>query len=146
MTLSTSLVLSTASKSGFRTPAGPTSASTAVPPRAGFGTVATGWHPTTAPTPAAMTAVSDRLPEITGSQRGEDDRAHQEGDDQHPGGPIYLALQAPSRAGTAPGPVAAAADRSAESSRFRRLDQDARHQEDRKHGLRDDERRADPRQ
>src|ERR1700686_1672790 len=146
MTLSTSLGLSTASKSGFKTPAGPTSASTGVPPRAGFGTVATGWDPTTPSTTAASTAVSDRLPEIAGSQRGEDDRAHQEGDDQHPGGPVDLALQAPARAVAAPGPVAAAADRSAEASRFRRPDQDARHQEDLKHGLRDDERRADPRQ
>src|SRR5580704_8715842 len=144
MTLSTSLVLSTDSKSGFKTPAAPTSASTAVPPRAGFGTVATGWHPTTATTTAASTAVSDRLPEITGSQRGEDDRAHQERDDQHPGGPVDLALQATARSVTAAGSVAAAADRAAEASRFRRLDKDARHQKDRKHGLRDDERRDDP--
>src|ERR1700694_4246529 len=115
MTLSTSLVLSTDSKSGFRTPAEPTSASRAVPPRAGFGTVATGWHPTSATTTAASAAVSDRLPEITGSQRGKDDRAHEEGDEQDPGGPGNLALQAAARPVPAAGPVTAASDRSAEA-------------------------------
>src|ERR1700687_604036 len=117
MTLSTSLVLSTASNSGFKTPAEPTSASTAVPPRAGFGTVATGWHPTSATTTAASAAVSDRLPEITGSQRGKDDRAHEEGDDQDPGGPVNLALQAAARAIATSRPVAAAAGRSHEARR-----------------------------
>src|SRR5216684_5916765 len=101
MTLSTSRVLSTDSKSGFSTPAAPTRASTAVPPRAGFGTVATGWHPTSATTTAASAAMRCRLPEITGSQRGEDDRAHEEGDDQDPCRPVDLALEA------AAGPVAA---------------------------------------
>src|SRR5258708_24952664 len=106
MTLSTSLVLSTDSKSGFRTPAVPTSASTAVPPRAGFGTVATGWQPTRTTT-AASAAVTSRLSEITGSQRGEEDRAHEEGDDQDPGRPVDLALQAAAGAGTPPPPPAA---------------------------------------
>src|ERR1700680_2341243 len=115
MTLSTSLVLSTDSNSGFRTPAAPTSASPAVPPRAGFGTVATGWHPTSATTTAASAAVSDRLPEIAGSQRGKDDRAHEEGDDEDPGGPVDLALQAAARPIAAAGPGAAAADRSAKA-------------------------------
>src|SRR5258708_14716137 len=92
MTLSTSLVLSTDSKSGFRTPAVPTSASTAVPPRAGFGTVATGWQPMRTTT-AATAAVTSRLSEITGSQRGEEERAHEESDDQDPGRPAALALQ-----------------------------------------------------
>src|SRR5216683_3384657 len=143
MTLSTSRVLSTDSKSGFRTPAAPTRASTAVPSRAGFGTVATGWHPTTATTIAAIAAMRGRLPEITGSQRGEDDRAHQEGNDEDPGGPVDLALQAATRAIPAAGPVPASADRSAEARRLRCLDQDARHQKDREDGLRDDERRDD---
>src|SRR5487761_469113 len=100
MTLSTSRVLSTDSKSGLSTPAEPTSASTAVPPRAGFGTVAPGWQPTsmTATATAAAAAVSRRLPEIAGSQRGEDDRADEEGDDEHPAGPVDLALQAAARA------------------------------------------------
>src|SRR5487761_762292 len=111
MTLSTSLVLSTDSKSGVRTPAAPTSASTAVPPRAGFGTVATGWQPTKTAT-AASAAVSRRLSEITGSQRGEDDRADQEGDDQDPGGPVDLALETAARAISAAASVAATANRS----------------------------------
>src|ERR1700687_5369821 len=115
MTLSTSLVLSTASNSGFRSPAAPTSASTAVPPRAGLGTVATGWHPTSGTTTAAGAAVSDRLPEITGSQRGKDDRAHEESDDQDPGGPVDLALQAAARAIAAAGPVTAPPTRPAEA-------------------------------
>src|SRR5450759_596495 len=145
MTLSTSRVLSTDSKSGFRTPGAPTSASTAVPPRAGFGTVATGWHATSAraTATAAAAAVRRRLPEITGSQRGEHDRADQEGDDQHPGGPVDLALQAAARAISAAGTVTSASDRSPEARGLRSLDQYARHQKDREHGLRDDERRDD---
>src|ERR1700693_3535605 len=114
MTLLTSLVLSTDSKSGFRTPAAPTSASTAVPPRAGLGTVATGWHPTRTTT-APNAAVSRRLSEITGSQRGENDRAHEEGDDQDPCGPVDLALETPASAISAAGPVAATANRSTEA-------------------------------
>src|ERR1700693_1052557 len=143
MTLSTSRVLSTDSNSGFKTPAAPTSASTAVPPRAGFGTVATGWHPTSATTIAAIAAMRCRLPEITGSQRGEDDRARQEGDNQDPGGPVDLALQAAAGAIATARSVATSADRSAEAGRLRCLDQDARHQKDREDGLRDDERRDD---
>src|ERR1700686_3855677 len=114
MTLSTSLVLSTDSKSGLRTPAAPTSASTAVPPRAGFGTVATGWQPRRTTT-AASAAVSRRLSEITGSQRGEDDRTHEEGNDQDPGRPVDLALQAAACPIPAAAPVAATADRAAEA-------------------------------
>src|SRR5260370_16703894 len=105
MMLSTSRVLSTDSKSGFRTPAAPTSASTAVPPRAGFGTVATGWHPTSATTIAAIAATRGRLPEITGSQRGEDDRAHHERNDQAPGRPLDLPLQSAPPAIPPPLPV-----------------------------------------
>src|SRR4029077_17422571 len=143
MTLSTSRVLSTDSKSGFRTPAAPTSASMAVPPRAGFGTVATGWHATRATTIAAIAAMCCRLPEITGSQRGEDDRAQEECNDQDPGGPVDLALEAAAGAIATARSVTASPDRSAKARRLRRLDQDARHQEDREDGLRDDERRDD---
>src|ERR1700682_3327770 len=140
MTLSTSRVLSTDSKSGFSTPADPTSASTAVPPRAGLGTVATGWHATSATATAAVAAMSRRLPEITGSQRGEDDRADEEGDDKHPRGPVDLALQAAAGAVSAAVPVPPSADSSAKARRLGRLDQDARHQQEREDGLGDDER------
>src|ERR1700716_2030502 len=92
MRLSTSRVLSTDSKSGLRTPAAPTSASTAVPPRAGFGTVATGWHPTRARATAAPAAVSSRLLEM-GSHPDEGQRADQEGGGEHPRRPVDLALE-----------------------------------------------------
>src|SRR5260370_41594344 len=118
MTLSTSLVLSTDSKSGFRTPAVPTSASTAVPPRAGFGTVATGWQPTRTTT-AASAAVTSRLSEITGSQRGEEDRAHEEGDGQDPGRPGDLALQPAAGGGPRTPPLAPPTHRPAGASRPR---------------------------
>src|SRR5450759_287634 len=126
MRLSTSRVLSTDSNSGFRTSAAPTSASTAVPPRAGLGTVATGWHPTSATTPSAANAAPrNRLSEITGSQRGEDDGADQESDGQHPCRPVDLALKAAARAIPATAPVAASADRSAKARRVRRLNEHA---------------------
>src|SRR5258708_32010829 len=92
MRLSTSRVLSTDSKSGLSTPAAPTSASTAGPPRAAFGTVATGWHPTRARTTAAAAAVNSRLREM-GSHPDEGQRADQEGGGEHPGRPVDLALQ-----------------------------------------------------
>src|SRR5712664_230998 len=142
MRLSTSRVLSTDSKSGLSTPAAPTSASTAVPPRAAFGTVATGWHPTRARTTAAAAAVNSRLREM-GSHPDEGQRADQEGGGEHPGRPVDLALQPAAGAITAAAPVAASSDRSSEARGFWRLDQDARHQEDRENGLRDDERLLD---
>src|ERR1700682_1430794 len=97
MMLLTSRVLSTDSKSGLRTPAEPTSASTAVPPRAGFGTVATGWHPPSARATAAIAAVRSRLLEM-GSHPDEGQRADQEGGGEHPRRPVDLALQAAARA------------------------------------------------
>src|SRR5258707_8888646 len=100
MTLSTSRVLSTVSKSGLSTVALPTNASTAVPPRAGLGTVATGWHPINTSTSAAA-PVASRLREMR-SHPDEGKRTDQEGGDQHPGGPVDLALEPAARA--RPGP------------------------------------------
>src|ERR1041385_4766144 len=95
MTRLTSRVLSLVSNRGFRTVAWPTSASTAVPPRAGFGTVATGWHPTSART-AANAAAADLRPRM---RRHPDvrDRADEKARHQDPRGPVELPLQTPSR-------------------------------------------------
>src|ERR1700716_4127510 len=99
MTLFTSRVVSSCENSGFSEPGEPTSASTAVPPRAAFGTVAIGWHPTAAriATAAQMLATRSRArlgvrkmlldPEVG-------DREDQEGDHHVPRGPVNLALQA----------------------------------------------------
>src|SRR5450631_2181127 len=141
MTLSTSRVLSTVSKSGFRTPAAPTRASTAVPPRAGFGTVATGWHPTSANNPAAAAAVSSRL-----LMRGHPDigkRADQESDHEHPRGPVDLALQAATGTIPAAAAIAASADRASEARGFRRLDEHAAHEEEREGRFCDDKKVPD---
>src|SRR5258708_38421652 len=100
MRLSTSRVLSIDSKSGLSTPAAPTSASTAVPPRAAFGTVATGWHPTRARTTAAAAAGDSRLREM-GSHPDEGQRADQEGGGEHPGRPGDPARQPPAGGGNA---------------------------------------------
>src|SRR5260221_13131587 len=99
MTLSTSRVLSTVSNSGLSTVALPTNASTAVPPRAGLGTVATGWHPINTSTSAAA-PVASRLREMR-SHPDEGKRTDQEGGDQHPGGPVDLALR-PAAGGATP--------------------------------------------
>src|ERR1700686_3255723 len=138
MRLSTSRVLSTVSNSGFRTPAAPTSASMAVPPRDGFGTVATGWHPTSTSTAAAPAAAMIRLREM-GSHPDEGQRADQEGGDQPPGGPVDLALEATTGAITAAQPAVSSADRSTKARRLRRLDQHPRRQEEGEDGLGDDE-------
>src|ERR1700737_1466236 len=124
MMLLTSRVLSTDSNSGLRTPADPTSAPTAVPPRAGFGTVATGWHPASARTTAALAAVKSRLLEM-GSHPDESQRADQEGGGEPPRRPVDLALQAAARAISAAAAIPAAADRSSEPRRLGRLDKDA---------------------
>src|ERR1700687_1937729 len=93
MRLSTSRVLSTDSNRGLSTPTPPTTARPAVPPRAGFGTVATGWHPARARATAAPAAMNSRLLEM-GSHPDEGQRADQEGGGEHPRGPVDLALQA----------------------------------------------------
>src|SRR5882672_271434 len=138
MTLSTSRVLSTDSKSGLSTFAPPTNASTAVPPRAGLGTVATGWHPINTSTSTAA-PVESRLREMR-SHPDERERADQEGGDQHPGGPVDLALETSAGAIATTGSVAASADGSPEARSLGRLDQHAGHQKNREDGLRDDER------
>src|SRR5713226_4127555 len=141
MTLSTSRVLSTVSKSGFSTLAPPTNASTAVPPRAGLGTVATGWHPISTSTSAAA-PVANRLREMR-SHPDERERADQEGGDQHPGGPVDLALEATAGAIPTARSVAAPADCPPKSRCLGRLDQHAGHEKDREDGLCDDERLLD---
>src|SRR6266571_6434786 len=137
MRLSTSRVLSFDSKSGLSTSAWPTSASTAVPPRAGFGTVATGWHATSARSAANAASVSldemRRHPNVG-------HRADQEGRDEDPRGPVDLTLEAAPRAITSAQTVAAAANRPAETRRLGCLDQHSGDQEDRKDGLRYDQR------
>src|SRR6267142_1780307 len=138
MTLSTSRVLSTVSKRGFSTLAPPTNASTAVPPRAGLGTVATGWHPINTRTSAAAPAEA-RLSEMR-SHPDECERADQEGGDQHPRGPVDLALETPAGAIPAASSVAASADGPPEARCLGRLDQHAGHEKDREDRLRDDER------
>src|SRR5437867_10562105 len=99
MTALTSRVLSFVSNSGLRTVAWPTSASTAVPLRAGFGTVATGWHPPSAR--AAASAAAAYLPFEMRRHPDVGDRTDQEAGDQDPGGPVDLTFQASSRAVTA---------------------------------------------
>src|SRR6266581_6786737 len=137
MRLSTSRVLSLASKSGLSTVGWPTSASTAVPPRAGFGTVATGWHPQTAST--AANAAGKSLLRKMRYHPDVGDRADKKRSHQDPAGPVDLALQAAPRAVATAEPVAAAADGAAEARCLRRLDEHAGHQQHGEHSLGDDE-------
>src|SRR5713101_4487302 len=143
MTLSTSRALSPGSKSGFNTPAWPTSASTAVPPRAGLGTVATGWQAASAT--STMPATRSRRNDLLRMSRHPDvaQRAQKKRDRQHPRGPVDLPLQPAAGAVSAAQPVTAAADRAAEPGRFRRLEQNAGHQQDGQHHLDDDQRVLD---
>src|SRR5436309_15041780 len=136
MRLSTSRVLSFESKSGLSTVAWPTSASTAVPPRAGFGTVATGWHPMRAR--AAANAAARLLSRM---RRHPDvgDRADQEAGHEYPRRPVDLPLQAASSPVAAAESIAATADRASKPRRLGRLGQHTEHEEQRQHGLRDDE-------
>src|SRR2546423_12038049 len=108
MRLSTSRVLSFVSNSGLSTVGWPTNASTAVPPRAGFGTVATGWHATSAR--AAANAAAKRLRLEMRRHPDVGDGADQETDDQDPRRPVDLALEAAPRAVPAAKTVPAAAD------------------------------------
>src|SRR3989442_15401337 len=109
MTLSTSRGLSHSPKRGLRTPARPASASTAVPPRAGLGAVATGTQLANA---TAINAVAPAR-NLLGMCRHPDvgDRTDEEGRGQHPCGPVDLALEAATCAVPTAQSVAAAADR-----------------------------------
>src|SRR2546426_2269308 len=111
--LLTSRVLSLVSKSGLSTVGCPTRASTAVPPRAGFGTVATGWHPASARAAANAAARNLRLEMRRHPDVG--DGADQEAGDQDPRRPVDLALEAAPRAVPAAQPVPAASDGAAEA-------------------------------
>src|SRR5256885_14154935 len=141
MGLSTSRVLSFDSKSGLSTVAWPTSASTAVPPRAGFGTVATGWHPPRAR--AAANAAAARLLRRMRRHPDVGDRADQEAGDQDPRRPVDLPLEAAARPVAAAKSGVAAADRASQPRRLGRLGENAQHQQQRKDGLRDDQRVSD---
>src|SRR3989442_3944712 len=96
-----SRVVASTSNSGLRTPGAPTKASTAVPPRAGLGAVATGWHPMTNATVAIAAAAARRLLEMS-PHPYVGQRAHQEGNDQDPGRPVNLPFE--SAAGSIPAP------------------------------------------
>src|SRR5665213_1725129 len=112
MTLSTSRVVASTSNSGFSTPGAPTSASTAVPPRAGFGAVATGWQPKST-TAASATAAASRLLRMSGQPVGDPDvgnRADQERAGKDPRRPVDLALQPTARPITSAQPAIAASD------------------------------------
>src|SRR5258708_23623248 len=122
-------VWSTDTKSGLSTPAPPTSAATAVRPRAAFATVATGWPPTRARTTAAAAAVNSRLREM-GSHPDEGQRADQEGGGEHPGRPVDLALQPAAGAITPPPPLPASPPPSPQAPRLWRLDHDSRPPDD----------------
>src|SRR6266513_4860168 len=139
MTRLTSRVLSLDSNSGLRTVAWPTSASTAVPPRAGFGTVATGWHPTSARAAAnPATASLGTLPRGMPADPDVGDRADQEPCDEDPRGPVDLPLEAPPRAVAAAKARVPTADRAAEARGLRRLEQHPRREKHGEDRLRDD--------
>src|SRR4029077_20555068 len=143
MTLSTSRALSSASNSGLSAPAWPTSASTAVPPRAGLGTVATGWHATRVNVAAIAATKACRLREVMRLYVSEDDRADQEGGGQDPRRPVDLSLEAATGAVTAAKPVATTADGAAQPGGLGGLDEHAGHQEPREDHLGQDERVVD---
>src|SRR5487761_1028842 len=111
MTLSTSRVVASTSNRGFSTPGAPTSASTAVPPRLGFGAVATGWQPMST-TAASAAEAARRLTRMSSQPIGDPDvgdRGDQEGGGEHPRGPVDLTLEAPARpVPAAESPIAAA--------------------------------------
>src|SRR5215472_11079236 len=113
MRLSTSRVLSLVSNRGLRMLADPTRASTAVPPRAGFGTVATGWHPASARTAANAAATRGLLEMSRHPDVG--DRAHEKGRHEHPRRPVDLPLEPAAGAVAAAQPGVAATDRAAEA-------------------------------
>src|SRR6266849_2953271 len=135
MRLSTSRVLSLDSNSGLSTLGCPTRASMAVPPRAAFGTVATGWQAPRTRTAANAAAISLCLEMRRDPDVG--DRAGEEGDDNDPGRPVDLALEAATGPVPTAEPGVAATDGATEPRRLGRLDEHPGRQEDGQHGLRD---------
>src|SRR5579872_6195953 len=149
MTASTSREVSSFSKSGFRAPGVPMSASTAVPPLAGFGTVAMGWHaPTSSSSAAPSTEILAAVPRVSGllEMRRDPDVGHGRHEERHrddPGRPVDLALEAAPRPVAAAQPLAAAADRPAQARGLGRLDEHSGHEQQGQDDLDDDERVLD---
>src|SRR5579859_1927904 len=139
MTLSTSRVVSSCSNSGFSAPGDPTSASTAVPPRAALGTVAIGWHAAMAR--AAMATAAHPLRMSRHPDVG--DRADEECRRDDPGGPVDLALEAPARPVSTADAAVTASDRPAQSRRLGGLHEHPGHQQHGQDDLDDDQRVSD---
>src|SRR2546430_16794266 len=112
-------------KGGWSRVGGPPTPPTGVPPGAGFGTAAPGWHPQTAST--AANAAGKSLLRKMRYHPDVGDRADKKRSHQDPAGPVDLALQAAPRAVATAESVAAAADGAAEAPCLRRLDQQAGH-------------------
>src|ERR1700694_926481 len=141
MSLSTSRVVASTSNNGLRTPAAPTRASTAAPPRAGLGTVATGWQPMS--TTAAIAAVAAmRLPEMS-LHPYVGHRTDQESGDEDPCRPVDLPLEPAAGPIPTAEPPISAADGATQARSLRRLHQNAHHQQEREPGLDEDERVLD---
>src|SRR3977135_390508 len=116
MTLLMSRVVASTSNSGLRTPGAPTTASTAVPPRAGLGAVATGWQPMST-TAALAAAAAKRLTGMSRQPVGYPDARQgreKEGADEHPCRPVDLSLEAAAGPVPAAKPAVSAADRAAQ--------------------------------
>src|SRR5579859_623008 len=141
MMLLTSRALSSSANSGLRTPAGPTRASTAVPPRAGVA-LATGWQAVTPRTAATPTAAFRSLLRMC-RHPDERDRVDQECHHQDPCAPEDLALESSARPVAATPGVAPTADRAPKPGGLGRLNQDAGQQENGEHELQHFERVAD---
>src|SRR5712691_1959934 len=137
-----SRVVASTSKSGLSTPGAPTSASTAVPPRAGFGAVATGVQPMST-TAASAAAAASRLTRMSSQPVRDPDvgnRADQEGGDENPRRPVDLALEAPARPITAAEPAIAAADGATQARGLGCLHEHADDQQEGEDRLQDDQR------
>src|SRR6266699_2177488 len=147
ITLLTSRVVSSCSNSGFRGPGDPTSASTAVPPFAGFGSVAMGWQAATASTARRPSAAPARrvkrrpLLELRHPDVG--DRADEESEGHDPGGPVDLTLQAAARPISTTQAVAPTTDRPAQPRGLGSLHEHPGRQKDSEHDFDDDERVPD---
>src|SRR5437588_12557718 len=146
MRLSMSRELSSGWKSGFRVVIDPTRASATAPPRPGsFVACFTTEEASIWQAPRSSKLIKERAaPALTRAlsramSRNPDiaDADDEEGNDQHPGGPVDLPFQTASRPVTAAQPSVAATDRAAQTRRLRRLQQHACHQEHADHHLGD---------